>query len=463
MPGATHLISQGNSDSKALSILIADEDRVIRETCRQAAEELGFTIVSAESFSAALRRLSVRPAELVVLGIGLPGADVPAMLSSIKAVQPSAEIVLTGRQPTADSIQAAIKHGAYDFLAKPFSSADFVRLLQRIAARHLFPAQPSAGNGRLSDTNMIGQSPEMLRLYRIIERTATSKHPVLILGEKGTGKSSLAHLIHAGGSLRDRPFIEVNCALSTPSQLESALFGSSSSPLDQPALATRGTVFLKAVAEMPLAVQGKLLRALQEKEVRLPGAGKARPVEARVIAATHRDLESAVQQGTFRRDLYLRLNVVALRLPPLRERREDIPALVEHFLGKIAASARHSRYSLSPEAMKLLLNYAWPGNVRELEEALRQSALSSNGSLITPSHLPPELQLRTTADRLPSDPGKILSLAEVERKAILDTLHQLNGNKQMAAQMLGIGKTTLYRKLKEYGIGRRLIDRHVRP
>jgi two-component system response regulator HydG len=306
---------------------------------------------------------------------------------------------------------------------------------------------------------MIGQSAGMLRLYRIIERTASSKHPILILGEKGAGKSSLARLIHAGGSLRDHPFVEVNCALPF-SPLESALFAPSSIAMGQHALGVRGTVFLRAVAEMPLVLQGRLFRALQEKEIRPPGGGRALPVEARVIAATDRDLDAAVQQGTFRRDLYLRLNVVALRLPPLRERREDIPMLAEHFL---RALSEHSGvvYSMSPDTMKVMLDYGWPGNVRELENAMRHAVSASRGALITPAHLPPEMQTRVSSESTAAEPGKIIPLAEVERKAILDTLQQLKGNKQMAAQMLGIGKTTLYRKLKEYGIGRGSVDRHL--
>jgi two-component system response regulator HydG len=393
-----------------------------------------------------LRRLPLRPTDLVVLGTGLPGADYPAALSSIKALQPSAEVVLMGQQSNADSL---MKSGVYDFLAKPFKTQEFVSLLQRVAARRLFPAGPDA----TTSTTLVGQSPEMVRLYRIIERAASSKHPVLILGEKGSGKSSLARVIHSSGSLRDLPFIEVNCATQTVSQLDSAIFAPGQAGGDQAALATQGTVFIKSITEMPVPIQGRLLRALQEKEVRAVTAGKAFPLRARVIAATHRDLESAVQQGTFRRDLYLRLNVVALRLPALRERREDIPALVEHFLAKFSLPGSNHRLDLSPEAMKLMLAYSWPGNVRELEDVLRQAASLSKGPAINPAHLPPEIQVRA-ANAGPADHGLILPLAELERKAILDTLHQLNGNKQMAAQMLGIGKTTLYRKLKEYGIER---------
>jgi DNA-binding NtrC family response regulator len=433
-----------------MSVLIADEDSAIRESCRQAAEATGFTAATAENFSAVLRRLPLRSTDVVILSTSLPGAEFPAALFSIKALQPSAEVVLTGHQGSAEPIRQARKSGVCDFLAKPFKLQEFVSLLQRVAARRLFPAPEATSSGGLSDGYLVGQSPEMLRLGRIIERAASGKHPVLILGEKGSGKTSVACLIHSGGSLRDLPFIEVNCAALTVAQLEGVLFGSSA---DQPALAAQGTVFINSISEMPVPVQGRLLRALQEKEIR-PAGARAFPVQARVIAASDRDLESAVQQGTFRRDLYLRLNVVALRMPPLRERRDDIPALVEHFLANFVLPGSSHRFSISPEAMDLVLRYAWPGNVRELEDVLRQAASLSQGAAILPAHLPPEIQAGAAVPRNPSDRAVILPLAEVERKTILETLHQLNGNKQMAAQMLGIGKTTLYRKLKEYGIGR---------
>ena len=462
MPGATHLSSQANSAAHTFCILIADGDQGIRETCKQAAEELGFMVRMADNFSAVLSQLSVRT-DLVVLDAGLPGADPSTMLFRVKALQPGVEVVLTGEKSRLDSILEALKNGACDFLGKPFKNEEFMSLLQRVAASRVLAQEQlvRAGvNGRPSASGMIGQSAAMLRLYRIIERTASSKHPILILGEKGAGKSSLARMIHACGSLRDHPFVEVNCA-SPFSQLESALFAPSTMAMDQHALGVRGTVFLRAVAAMPLVIQGRLFRALQEKEIRQPDGGRVLPVEARVIAATDRDLDAAVQQGTFRRDLYLRLNVVALRLPPLRERREDIPMLAEHFLHALSQNSGVV-FSMSPDTMKVMLDYAWPGNVRELEEAMCHAASASGGALITPAHLPPEMQTRGSSERAAPEAGKIIPLAEVERKAILDTLHLLHGNKQMAAQMLGIGKTTLYRKLKEYGIGRGSMDRHLR-
>ncbi len=466
MPGATQLIPQANPSSKSLSLLLVDEHSFIPESLRQVAEQLGFKVFAAESLTAALRHLSGRNVDLVLLEAGLSRGDTRDTIARIKALQPQAEIVLTVSNPGVEPVRQAADSGASQVLRKPFKIEELKRVLQKIAGRPIsgeYRELSHGGGERVSQSvykEMVGQSPEMRRLRRIIERTASSKHPLLILGEKGTGKSTLARLIHATGVLRERPFVHVDCGSTPPSVLEGRLFGSPASAApEQAALTTGGTLLLEAIGEMPLSMQGKLFRALQEKEIRQAGGGKPLLVNVRVVASTRRDLEGAVQQGTFRRDLYLRLNVVALRLPPLRERRDDIPELAECLLRNIALE-NGARYSLSPETVKRMLTYDWPGNAGELEDALRHAVSVSPDSVLVPDHLPPEIQAAgAPSDSSVSDPVRILPLAEVEKKAIIDTLNQLNGNKQMAAQLLGIGKTTLYRKLKEYGIGRGLPGR----
>jgi len=461
MPGAMQLIPQANPPLRNSSLLIVDEQPFIPESLKQVAEQLGFKVFAAQSFAAALRHLSGRNVDLVLLEAGLSGGDTKEMIARIKAMQPRTGIVLTGRNPALEPISQPPYNGAGQFLRKPFKSEEIRGVLEKIAgSRIVGECREANDSGRdrspvSIDNEMVGQSPEIRRLRRIIERSASSKHPLLIVGEKGTGKAALARLIHVSGALRGQTFMHVDCASSSPSLLEGRLFGvpASAAP-EQAALTTSGTLFLEAIGEMPLSIQGKLFRALQEKEIRHPGGGKPVPVNVRVLASTCRDLEGAVQQGTFRRDLYLRLNVVALRLPPLRERRDDIPELTEHFLHNFALE-KGVRYAISPETMKLMLTYDWPGNVGELENALRHAVSVSPGPVLAPDHLPPEIQAAGAPSDSPvPDPVRILPLAEVERKAIIDTLNQLNGNKQMAAQLLGIGKTTLYRKLKEYGIGR---------
>jgi two-component system response regulator HydG len=304
--------------------------------------------------------------------------------------------------------------------------------------------------------NIVGHAPEMEKLYRIIAKAGQSTHPVLILGESGTGKEMVAKAIHSSGPLRNKPFIPVDCGSLVPTLIESELFGhvrgaftGATGPKDGLlAIAEGGTVFLDEIGELPIDLQAKLLRAIQEKEIRPVGSVKQIPINVRILGATNRDLEQAVNEGTFRRDLFFRLNVLALRIPPLRERRADIPLLVAHILERIGRDAGAEK-TVSGEALKALLGYDWPGNVRELENSLeRACALSSNT----------EIQLRDLPTHLSSAPANqmdrpsngIVTMAELERKTILCALAQVNGDKMMAARLLGIGKTTLYRKLKEY-------------
>jgi two-component system response regulator HydG len=364
-------------------------------------------------------------------------------------------------QASVDSVVTAMKGGACDFLCKPFKAEELKGLLTRAAGRlrnslehrMVQEVQPHPGyNG------MLGQSAEMQKLYRIIAKVATSKHPVLVQGENGTGKETIARAIHADGPFRDRPFLLVDCASPAPGALESALFGPTKAAAagvrskdNLYALASGGTVFFDEIGEMPLELQSRLLRALQEKEFVAQGSSKSVAVDVRIIASTSRDLETAVQQGTFRRDLFFRLNVVSLRLPPLRERKEDIRPLAEHFLQR-SGNARQVQYSLNHEALKVLQFYDWPGNVRELENCLERAVAMSQSATLQPTDFPPHIRTAPLRAVEPGKQAKILPLAELEKQAILEALQQLNGDKLMTARALGIGKTTLYRKLKEYGI-----------
>jgi two-component system response regulator HydG len=355
-----------------------------------------------------------------------------------------------------------MKSGACDFIRKPFKGEELKVLLTRAAGRLRNSLEDRMAREHVQTNpgykGMLGLSAEMQKLYRIITKVATSKHPVLVHGESGTGKETIARAIHADGPFRERPFLLVDCASPAPGTLESELFapiktapGTGKNKDGMFALASGGTVFFDEIGEMPLDMQGRLLRALQEREFHPQGSTKAVPVDVRVIAATSRDLETAVQQGTFRRDLFFRLNVVSLRLPPLRERKEDIRPLADHFLERIGQT-KQMQYSISPEAMKLLQLYEWPGNVRELENCLERAAAMSPGPVLQLADFPPHIRtvaLRTVA---PGKQARILPLAELEKQAILEALQQLNGDKLMTARALGIGKTTLYRKLKEYGI-----------
>ena len=315
---------------------------------------------------------------------------------------------------------------------------------------------------------MVGQSSEMEKLYRIIANVSSSRHPVLIQGESGTGKEMAARAIHLTGPFRDKPFLRLDCKSLSPMLIESELFGYVKDPLAgavRPkqgllSIADGGTVFLDEIGELPSDLQTKVLRALQEKEIRPAGSAKTIPIDARIIASSSRELELAVQQGIFRRDLFCRLNVVGLRLPPLRERKDeqgnkdDVRLLADHFLER-QARFTGIRHTISPEAITLLMAYGWPGNVRELQDCLERAISLSSGPVLQVCDLPSQIQSANRSCVTNKEGNGILALAQLEKQAILDALNQLNGDKLTTAKMLGIGKTTLYRKLKEYGITER--------
>jgi len=298
-------------------------------------------------------------------------------------------------------------------------------------------------------------SMKMQRVYKMIEKVSLHEYPVLILGESGTGKELVARSIHFSGPRKDRPFAPVDCSSLVPTLIESELFGyvkgafTGAMQAKQGLLeaAQGGTLFLDEIGDMPVDLQAKLLRALQEREVKPVGSTERRPINVRVIAATNRDLETAIRNGTFRQDLYFRLNVVQVKLPALRDRKSDIPILVTAFLEKFSNPQAPVR-TISEDAMRRLIAYDWPGNVRELENAIERAVALGSGPIVHVADLPSNLQYPTT-ERAP-EKDEILPLEELERRAILRTLRETGGDKLSAARMLGIGKTTLYRKLKQY-------------
>lgn len=450
------------SPAESLFLLIVDGDRVVRDLCKDVASHMGFKVYTADNTRVALRQMEMQPVDVVLLDARQSTQDGLDMLAKFKELHPQTEVIMLSGQATVDSVVLAMKSGACDFIRKPFKAEELHTLLTRAAGRLRNSLEDRIVREHLQSNPgykaMVGVSPEMQKLYRIITKVATSRHPVLVQGESGTGKETVARTVHADGPLRDRPFIVVDCASPAPGLLESELFGhmkastnGTKSKEGMLALAAGGTLFLDEIGEMPLDLQARLFRALQEKEFLPVGSTKAVALDVRIIAATSRDLETAVQQGTFRRDLFFRLNVVGLRLPPLRERKEDIRLLAEHFLDRIG-EGRNVRPTISTEAMKLLLLYEWPGNVRELENCLERAAAMSPGSVLQSSDFPPHIRTVALRTAGPGRQTKILPLAELEKQAILDALQQLNGDKLMTARALGIGKTTLYRKLKEYGI-----------
>ncbi len=448
--------------AELLNLLIIDDEKAVRESCREAAQINGFTTFVAESAEQGYKVLESHPVDIILLDLKLPGASGLEALREVKKRRPdSAVIIITGYATVASAVHA-MKQGAFDYITKPFTldelrimleraTEDLRRVSQKRAVREEMRSKQGFGS-------LVGKSAEMERLYRIITKAAQSTHPVLIIGESGTGKELVARSIHYSGPNRDKPFIPVDCGSLVPSLIESELFGyvrgaftgavRSKEGLLQ--IANGGTVFLDEIGELPVDLQSKLLRAIQEHEIRPVGSTKRIAIDVRILAATNRDLEHEVSDGNFRRDLYFRLNVLTLRIPPLRERKQDIPLLTDYFMERLARSSGTKKV-LSEDVNKALMDYDWPGNVRELENCIERTWALSSGTTLGFPDLP--TYIKTTHEQKATVKivgPKIVPLIEIEKKAILEAIEQLHGDKLLAARMLGIGKTTLYRKLKEY-------------
>ena len=445
-----------------LNLLIVDDDRTIREACREVAQSLGFNVQVAESAEQAYRLLDTHSIDAVLLDLRLPGASGLEALHTVKEHRSDALVIVVTGYGTVQSAVQAMKDGAYDYVTKPFSMEELRLLLERVAGHLKLKTENRVLREAIKSSqgfgNIIGRAPEMEKIYRIIAKAGQSSHPVLILGESGTGKELVAKSIHFSGPFHNKPFIPVDCGSLVPTLIESELFGhvrgaftGATHPKDGLlAIAEGGTVFLDEIGDLPVDLQSKLLRAIQEKEIRPVGSVKRVPINVRILAATNRDLEHAVADGTFRRDLYFRLNVLTIRVPPLRERRQDIPLLVAHFLERQGRETGIEK-TISDDALKALLNYDYPGNVRELENCLERACALASASELQVRDLPTQIYGTPLDLQGMSQPSNgIVPIAELEKQTILNALAQVNGDKMMAARLLGIGKTTLYRKLKEY-------------
>jgi DNA-binding NtrC family response regulator len=455
------------AEANLLNLLVVDDEKSIREGCREVAQSIGYTTYVADSAEHAFRVLDTTSIDVVLLDLRLPGVGGLEILKEVKRRRPETVVVVMTGYASVQSAVQAMKQGAYDYVTKPFNLEELRLILDRVLGHLQLSSENRILRQQVKSREgfgaIIGRSPEMEKLYRIISKAAHSSHPVLILGESGTGKELVARAIHFSGPYRDKPFVAVDCGSLVPTLIESELFGYTKGAFTGAArnkegllqAADGGTIFLDEIGELPVDLQSKLLRALQEKEVRPVGGSKPVPVDVRVLAATNRDLEQAVAQGAFRKDLYFRLNVLSLRIPPLRQRKQDIPLLVGHFLERLARSTGVQR-NISDEALKLMLAYEWPGNVRELENCIERACALTSGPTIHVADLPTTIQCwrqqtQSAAEAPPAQRG-ILPIAEMEKQAILSAIEQLHGDKLEAARLLGIGKTTLYRKLKEYGV-----------
>jgi two-component system response regulator AtoC len=472
-----------------IRLLVVDDEQSIRKLCVTVGEALGFDCLEAESGDSALALLEEQPAHMVLTDLVMPQMSGLEFLEKVKKLLPRTEVALMTGHGSIETAVQAMKLGAYDYITKPFSPLEELRLFLRRMAEKIRLVEENEFLRQRMDSEtavhgIVGSSARIQEVLRMVSRLKDTRTPVLIYGESGTGKELVARAMHFRGAFGSRPFVAVDCGSLVPTLIESELFGyekgaftgalRSKQGLFQ--AADGGTIFLDEVGELPLELQAKLLRVLQEKEVRPVGSNQRIKVDVRVIAATNRDLEAAYKIGGFRKDLYFRLNVVTLHVPALRERRSDSATLVHWFLERYAPG---SGMQVSGAAMKALMQYDWPGNVRELENCIERAVALGNGRIIDIGDLPPAIATGSGnagvnvtvphAGRTPAfDPdlaGVIASpeavhssptttdLEDIERATIQRVFEQVKGDKALAGRMLGISRATLYRKLKRYNIG----------
>jgi two-component system, NtrC family, response regulator HydG len=445
-------------------ILVVDDEPAARGTFALLLRKRGHRVLEAEGVTVATKRLAEEVFDLVVTDLRMPDGDGLDVLRAVKAHAPATEVILLTAYAEWKSAKEAIRQGALDYFEKGQEPDELNhRIDKALAARQLRRENENLRaqlRERYGLPGLIAQSPAMHTVLDLVARVAPTDATVLIQGESGTGKEVIAKAIHHASARAARPFVAINCGAVPETLLESELFGYMRGAFTGAAVnklglfeeADGGTLFLDEIAEMPPALQVKLLRALQSGEVRRLGATQAATIDVRVIAATHGDLAALISQGSFREDLFYRLNVIQVALPPLRDRREDLPALAEHFLAR-AATKLNRELRLSPPALERLLRYPWPGNVRELENAIERAAILARSTIVEVEDLPPHVAAGLQLGPSPALPRQI-PLAEAERIHILQTLERFSGNHSAAAEALGIGRTTLWRKLKEYEIDR---------
>jgi DNA-binding NtrC family response regulator len=442
-------------------ILVVDDDRHILELVKEYLVRFNLTADTTSSGKAALEMVQKRPYDIVFSDLMMPEISGLELLRSIKQLSPETEVVIITGYGSIETAIEALKLGGYDYLQKPINFDRLKILVDRITEKKQLKAENRFIKRRLKERykydELVGISPKMQQVYEIIDKISMGTPTVLIRGESGTGKELVANIIHQNSSRKNMPFIPVNCGAISEGLLESELFGHikgafTGAVRDSIGLfkaADGGTLFLDEIAEVPPAVQVKLLRVLQEKRIRPVGDYKEVEADVRVIAATNKNLEQSIETKTFRKDLYYRLNVISINMPPLREIREDIPFLINHFQQKLSNANQRPAPKVSQAAMDIMLDYHWPGNVRQLENVIERAYALGVGETIEPSDLPPEVLNFGETKNL----GNVnLNLRENEIQIIKQALRKANGNKSEAAKLLGINLSTVYRKIDKYGI-----------
>ena len=444
-------------------VLVAEDEDLMRAIIQRLLTEAGYRVAAVSSAESALEIFAAEDAAVTLTDIRMAGMDGLTLLDRIKDIDPEALVVVMTAYSSVDSAVAALRKGAYDYITKPFVNEDLLQSVKNaLRQRELFRENRALRrelDRRYSFSEIIGTSEALQSVFRLIEKVATTNTNILIQGESGTGKELIARAIHHNSPRADRPFVAINCGAIPETLLESELFGHTKGAFtgavaSRPGLlraAEGGTVFLDEVGEVTPAMQVRLLRAVQEHEVTPVGATAPVAFDARIICATNRDLEKEVAEGRFREDLFYRLNVIEVHLPPLRERREDIPLLIRHFITRTAREQQQPEKAVEPAAMSAFINYAWPGNVRELQNAVERAFTLSGDSIDLDSLTPRLRDSAATHQHSVRDPdGLRPTLDEIERRYIFETLASINQDKARAANILGIDLSTLYRKLKRY-------------
>ena len=449
----------GKSD-KQVTVLVVDDEQVHRFMLSSMLKEWGWRCVEADDGQTAVEAVKKNVYNAVLMDVRMARMNGHEAFLRIHEIQPALPVIIMTAYSSVDDAVEAIKHGAHDYLTKPL---DFDRLrlsLDRALDHRQVEEKKLAVANDASEliSSIIGCAPPMMELLEMIKYVAPTEATVLVAGESGTGKELVAESLHRNSERRDGPFVKVNCAALAESLLESELFGHEKGAFTGAdrrregkfVQADGGTLFLDEIGETSQAMQVKLLRVLQEQELQRVGGEETVKIDVRIIAATNRDLEEEVKKGTFREDLYYRLNVVMLTVPPLRERRADIPLLVGHFVRKFAEKNRRSVECITPVCMDLLCRYPWPGNVRELENAIERGVILMRGDQLTEKSLPLTIQRQETLVADDASDERPASLFEAEKNMILQTLSETSGNKSEAARRLGITRKTLQNKLHKY-------------
>jgi DNA-binding NtrC family response regulator len=444
------------------NILVAEDEELMRSILRQLLENAGYEVFTADSAEAALEIFPARDFAVTLTDIKMAGMDGLELLDRLKAIDPEAIVIVMTAYSSVDSAIAALRKGVYDYVTKPFVNEDLLQTIKNaIRTRELFAENRALRRelGRhYNFAEIIGTSEKLQEVFRVVQKVADTSASVLISGESGTGKELIARAIHFNSRRAAKPFLAVNCGALPESLLESELFGHTKGAFtgalaDKKGLfrsAEGGTIFLDEIGEMPLALQVKLLRALQEHEVTPLGASLPVKFDARIIAATNKNLETETAENRFREDLFYRLNVIEINLPPLRERREDIAPLAKHFAAKTARAQNAPEKQLTAEALNALAAYKWQGNIRELENAVERAFILS-GDEIDLESLPPKVRdvIENRAETTDSE-NSAPTLEEIERRYIREIMRSVGDDKAQAAHILGIDLSTLYRKLKRF-------------